>query len=112
MKKVLCAYSLISALTLPLTVGADAFPMYDHQKQCGIAEQHMELYSDEELNDFTTCILAERDAMGNLMNQWRTLDRDKKERCVALSKETGRPDTVSYIVVEQCLTHPPTDSSG
>ena len=103
---------MIYALTLSLTVSADAFPIYDHKKQCGIAEQHMEPYSDEELYDFTTCILAERDAMGRLMHQWGTFNMDQKEHCLASSAETGRPDIVSYIEVERCVILRSANSSG
>lgn len=105
MKQVLRVCAAVSALTLSSIAVADDFHLYDHKKQCGMDEQRVEFYSQTELDHFQACIAAERDAMGRLMSQWAALDTDQKEHCAAPSAETSRPGIVSYIVVEECISH-------
>lgn len=105
MKQVLCVSAALGSLTLSPITTADVFPLYDHQKQCGIENPRMDPYRQAELDNFLACVVAERDAMGRLMNQWVALDTNQKEHCVASSRESGRPDVVSYVDVEDCISH-------
>lgn len=105
MKQALRACAAVCALTLSSITTADEFHLYDHKKQCGMEEQRVDTYSQAELDSFISCIVVERDAMGRLLHQWAALDSDIKEHCVASSEETGRPGIVSYVEVEDCISH-------
>lgn len=102
MKQILRVCAAVSALTLSSIATADAFHLYDHKKQCGMEEQRMDPYSQAELDNFQACIVAERDAMGRLMNQWDELDEDQQELCLAASAER---DVASYVEAEDCISH-------
>ncbi|MBE0403057.1 hypothetical protein [Halomonas citrativorans] len=105
MKQALRVCTAMSALALSSFAAAEEFHLYDHNKQCGIESPRLEPYSQAELDDFLACIVAERDAMGRMLHRWSDLDEDLKESCIASSAETGSPDVVSYIEVEDCINH-------
>lgn len=105
MKQVLLVCAALGALTLSSSATADVFQLYDHKRQCSMEDQPMDPYSQAELDNFQACIVAERDAMGRLMNQWDALDSDQQEACVTSSAEKSELGVVSYVEVEKCINH-------